>query len=58
MCGFSAPSPRVDTEKNREGLMVISLRRLIDKPKVSNPGPRLADVAGTDINKVLPLLTS
>jgi len=28
------------------------------KPRVSKPGPRFADVAGTDTNKVLPLSMS
>jgi len=46
----------VDIDKNLEGFMVISFLKFIAKPKVSKPGPRFADVAGTDINKISPIL--
>ena len=55
--GLSAPSPCVEILKNFEGLIIISFLRSTARPRVSNPGPRLADVAGTDTNIItlLPL---
>src|SRR5215208_5856164 len=44
---FSAPSPLTCTVYSMASVMMVSFQRSNASPSESNPGPRLADVAGT-----------